>query len=118
MLRVIHSFDIKPGVDERSFIEWLDATLWEKSRPFGCIQRKTWVFLGGFEGTYESPKSVRRPRYLNEAFWESQEAHDRFLKWLTSEEAKEFRARWFSGITNHTVLRYVEYPSPTSPTDD
>ena len=27
MLRIIHSYDIKPGVVEHSFVEWLDSRL-------------------------------------------------------------------------------------------
>jgi hypothetical protein len=118
MLRLIHAFDVKPGVHEESFVEWLDATLWEKSRAFGCLERKTWRFLDGIEGTYETGKPVRRPRYLNEAFWSSHEAAENFRKWLLSAEAKDLRARWFASITNHTVLRYVDYSPARPPTDD
>ena len=39
MLRLIHSFDIKPGVHAESFVEWLDSELWERSKPFGCLER-------------------------------------------------------------------------------
>jgi hypothetical protein len=109
MLRLIHAFNIRPGVDAESFINWLDATLMEKSRPFGCLERKTWIFLDGIEGTYEQGKAARRPRYLNEAFWVSQDAAEEFRKWLISPAAKEFRDRWFSGISDHSVLRYVDY---------
>ncbi len=109
MLRLIHAFDIKKGVHEESFVAWLDAALWEKSKPFGCLERRTWVFLDGIEGTYERGKPIKRPRYLHEAFWVSHAAAEEFRHWLLSNEAKDFRDRWFSGITNHTVLRYVDY---------
>jgi len=46
---------------------------------------------------------------LNEAFWPHQEAAENFRKWLLSDEAREFRRKWFDGIANHTVLRYVDY---------
>lgn len=114
MLRLIHAFDIKPGVVEASFIEWVDSALSEMSKKYGCLQRKTWVFLDGIEGTYEKGKSAKRPKYLNEAFWPNQEAAENFRTWLISDAAKAFRTTWFSGITNHTVLRYVDY-SPPSP---
>ena len=39
MLRLIHSFDVKQGVNEESFVEWLDSELWERSKPFGCLER-------------------------------------------------------------------------------
>ncbi|MDR7484835.1 MAG: hypothetical protein QN187_05830 [Armatimonadota bacterium] len=118
MLRVIHAYNIKPGVDERSFVEWLDGRLDEITRRFGCIGRKTWVFLEGFEGTYDRPRPVRRPKYLNEAFWVGEEAANRFRQWLLSADGEEFRKRWFDSITDHTVLRYLDYGPPPATTDD
>ena len=56
MLRVIHAFDVKPEVQEASFIEWLDARLDEVTKRFGCLQRKTWVFIDGIQGDYEHGK--------------------------------------------------------------
>ncbi|MDR7554398.1 MAG: hypothetical protein QN157_02195 [Armatimonadota bacterium] len=118
MLRVIHAYNVKPGVDERAFVEWLDSQLDEITRRFGCIGRKTWVFLDGFEGRYEQPRPVRRPRYLNEAFWVGEDAANNFRTWLLSPEGAALRQRWFDSITDHTVLRYVDYaPSPVV-TDD
>ncbi len=118
MLRLVHVFDISPKVQESSFVEWLDSALMEKSRKYGCLERKTWVFLDGMEGTYEKNKPVKRPRYLHEAFWESQQGAEEFRKWLLSAEAKEFRQKWFEGIQDHSVLRYVDYHPPRAVTDD
>jgi hypothetical protein len=109
MLRVIHAYDIKPGIEERSFVEWLDSQLDQTTKKFGCIGRKTWIFLDGFEGTYENQRPAKRPRYLNEAFWVSEEAANNFRKWLLSEDGRVLRTRWFTSIINHTVLRYVDY---------
>jgi hypothetical protein len=109
MLRLIHSFDVKPGVEVESFVEWLDHELWVRSEPFGCTERKTWIYLDGIDGTYEHGRPAKRPRYLNEAFWPHQEAAENFRKWLLSDAAVSFRRRWFDGIQNHTVLRYVNY---------
>lgn len=118
MLRVIHAYSIKPGVDERSFVEWLDSRLDEVTRRFGCVGRTTWVYLDGFQGSYERPAAVRRPKYLNEAFWVGEEAANNFRKWLLSDDGAALRKRWFDSITDHTVLRYVDYtPSPVV-TDD
>jgi len=117
-LRVIHAYHIKAGVDERSFVEWLDSKLDEITRRFGCVERKTWVFLDGFEGTYEHQRAVRRPKYLNEAFWVGEEAADNFRKWLLSPDGAEVRKRWFDSITDHTVLRYVDYQLSPAVTDD
>jgi hypothetical protein len=110
MLRTVHVFDVRPGTEEPSFIEWLDGMLWEHSRRFGCLERKTWRFLDGIEGDYDSGKPVHnRPRYLNEAFWPDQQCVERFRSWLRSPEARDFRNKWFSGVRNHTVLRYLDY---------
>jgi len=113
MLRVIHAYNIKPGVDERAFVEWLDSQLDAVTKRFGCIERKTWIFVDGFEGTYERQRSIRRPKFLNEAFWVGEEAANGFRAWLLSADGAALRTRWFDSITEHTVLRYVDYaPSP------
>jgi hypothetical protein len=118
MLRVIHAFDVKPGIVESSFIEWLDSRLDEATKRFGCMERKTWLFVDGIHGDYERGKPERRPKYLNEAFWPDQEHADRFRQWLMSPEGKEFRQRWFGSVVNHTVLRYVETSVASPVTDD
>jgi hypothetical protein len=118
MLRVIHAFDIKPGVVEGPFIEWLDARLDEFTRRFGCLERKTWVFIDGIHGDYTSGRAERRPKYLNEAFWPDQLHADRFREWLMSDEAKAFRQKWFESVKGHTVLRYVDAGVPSPVSDD
>lgn len=118
MLRVVHVFDVKPGVVEKSFIEWLDGRLGEITRKFGCLDRKTWIFTDGISGDYEKGKPERRPKYVNEAFWPDQEHADRFRQWLLSEEGKGFRQQWFSSIVNHAVLRYIEGWAPWPLTEE
>lgn len=118
MLRVIHAFDLKPGVVEDSFINWLDSRLDEVTKRFGCLERKTWVFVDGIKGDYDKGKPERRPKYLNEAFWPDQEHADRFRHWLMSDEGKDLRREWFGSVVNHTVLRYVQAPVHGPPTDD
>lgn len=118
MLRVIHAFDVKPGVVESAFIEWLDTQLDQITSRFGCLERKTWVFLDGLQGGYERGSVERRPKYLNEAFWPAQENPDRFRQWLLSDEGREFRTRWFTSVTNHVVLRYLDASAPHPVTDD
>ncbi|HXH48407.1 MAG TPA: hypothetical protein VNM47_03465 [Terriglobia bacterium] len=118
MLRVVHVFDVKPGVQETSFVEWLDARLDEITKRYGCLERKTWVFIDGIQGNYVQGRPERRPKYLNEAFWPSQQHADNFRKWLMSDEGKEFRQRWFDSVQNHTVLRYVNGDVPRPVTDD
>ena len=48
MIRVVHLFDVKKGVAESGFVEWLDAKLSTAARRFGCVDRKTWKLLDGF----------------------------------------------------------------------
>lgn len=109
MLRVIHAYNVKPGVDERAFVEWLDSQLDEVTRRFGCTARKTWIFVDGFEGAYDRQRPLRRPKFLNEAFWVGEEAANNFRNWLLSAEGSSLRTRWFESIIDHTVLRYVDY---------
>jgi hypothetical protein len=114
MIRVVHLFDIKKSVVEREFIEWLDGHLESMARRFGCVDRKTWVLLDSFTGTYTSRKPIKnRPKYVNEAYWTDQESPNRFREWLTNDpEGKKFHDKWFGSIENHTVLRYVQGWSP------
>ncbi len=118
MLRIVHVFDIKPGVIEESFVEWLDAQLDQITRRFGCEKRKTWMFLDGIRGNYERGNPDRRPKYLNEAFWPDQAHADHFRQWLLSPEGNEFRRRWFDNVVNHTVLRFVVGSGSRPVTDD
>ena len=110
MIRVVHLFDVKRGVSEEAFIEWLDAKLDVASRQFGCVDRKTWALLDGFAGSYASPRQVKdRPRYVNEAYYRDMDGPNEFREWLTkTPEGREIHDHWFNSIENHTVLRYVE----------
>ena len=91
MLRLIHSFDVKPGAG-RVVHRGLEHELWARSEPFGCVERKMWIYLDGIDGTYEHGKPARRPRYLNEAFWPHHQSAENFRKWLLSDEAASFAA--------------------------
>jgi hypothetical protein len=110
MIRVVHLFDLKKGVSEDAFLQWLDAKLGTAARQFGCVERRTWLLLDGFTGTYQQPKAVHdRPRYVNEAYWNDREGPDKFRQWLTgTPDGREIHDRWFSSIQNHTVLRYIQ----------
>jgi hypothetical protein len=110
MIRVVHLFDLKPGVPAADFLDWLDATLAGAAREFGCTDRSTWVLLDGFDGGYTAQRPVRgRPKYVNEAFWDDVEGPGKFRAWLTgTPEGKAVHDRWFGSIQNHTVLRYVK----------
>ena len=110
MIRVVHLFDVKRGVDQQSFIEWLDAKLDVAARQFGCDERRTWKLLEGFTGSYLMPHEVRdRPTYVNEAYWTDLDGPRNFREWLLKTvEGREIHDRWFNSIENHTVLRYVE----------
>jgi hypothetical protein len=54
MIRVVHVFNVKRSVPEDAFIAWLDARLDVITRDFGCLERKTWILLDGFSGSYLS----------------------------------------------------------------
>ena len=110
MIRVVHLFNVRNNVEEAGFVEWLEAKLNSATQAHGCVDRKTWVLLDGFEGSYANPKPARnRPKYVMEAYWTDQRAADRFRRWLMeTPEGKELQNRWFSSVSDHTTLRYVE----------
>lgn len=112
MIRVVHLFDLKAGVNEEDFLNWLDSRLEQATAQFGCLERHTWIFLSGFRHTYFRRKEVKegdRPSYVNEAYWPDVRSADRFREWLTeTDKGRELHDKWFDCITNHTVLRYVE----------
>ena len=110
MIRVVHLFNVRKGIEEASFVEWLEARLNTATAAHGCVDRKTWILLDGFEGSYSRPKPVsKRPKYVIEAHWTDQRAADGFRRWLMeTPEGKELHDRWFGSVTDHTTLRYVE----------
>ncbi|MEX2582442.1 MAG: hypothetical protein WD766_04180 [Gemmatimonadota bacterium] len=110
MIRVVHLFNVRKSVEESAFVEWLEAQLSSATRMHGCIERKTWILLDGFEGSYRRPRGVKnRPKYVIEAYWSDQQAANRFREWLTeTPEGRALHERWFSSVTDHTTLRYVE----------
>ena len=110
MIRVVHLFNVKNTVEESGFVEWLEAKLSSATREHGCVERKTWILLDGFEGSYLKPQVVKgRPKYVIEAYWTDQQAADRFRTWLLgTPEGRELHERWFNSVTDHTTLRYVE----------
>ncbi len=119
MLRLIHMFDLRAGVNEESFLSWLDSTFSQKASKFGCIERINWVFQDGQDDPYGKNKRIKkRPKYINEAFWKSQKDAEDFRQWLLSEDGRKYRKTWEDGVTNHSVLRYVDYTSPQSLGDD
>jgi hypothetical protein len=63
-------------------------------------------------------KVTSRPKYINEAFWESQDGAERFRQWLLSGDGMKHRQRWNESVMNHTVLRYVVFAPPQNLSDD
>ena len=119
MLRLVHIFDLKQTANDESFLSWLDAHLYQAAKEFGCIDRKTWVFLDGLDDPYGKRKQLKkRPRYIIEAFWKSQKDADNFREWLTGKEGSSYRQNWNECVTNHSVLRYVDYAPPQNIGDD
>ena len=52
---------------EHSFIEWLDGRLDEITKRFGCLERKTWIFIDGISGDYEKGKPERQRKITTQA---------------------------------------------------
>ncbi len=42
MLRNIHFFNLKPGVDEATALAALNGDVAEYTKSLGCIERRTW----------------------------------------------------------------------------
>jgi hypothetical protein len=119
MIRVVHLFNVKSDVEEQSFIEWLDGRVGQATREFGCLERRTWVLLDGFEGSYTHPRPVTdRPKYVIEAYWPHAAAANEFREWLTgTPEGRELHDQWFDAMEDHTVLRYLEGWVPVAADD-
>ena len=119
MLRLVHIFDLKSSADDESFISWLDANLYSKAKEFGCEMRKTWVYLDGVKNPYTRlQRSVKRPRYIMEAFWKSQKGADDFRAWLLSPDGTKYRKNWTDHVKSHSVLRYTEFGPVQNMGDD
>ena len=110
MIRLVHIFDLKSRDNDESFINWLDANLYGKAKEFGCEERKTWIFLDGVKNPYSRvPRPMKRPRYVLEAFWKSQKGADDFRDWLKSADGESYRKNWNDNVTNHSVVRYIDF---------
>lgn len=110
MLRLVHIFDLRTSGNDEAFLNWLDANLYEKAKEFGCLERKTWIFLDGLKEPYEKKsKPVKRPKFVLEAFWTNQKQADNFRDWLQSVPGTDHRKDWSEHVKNHSILRYVEY---------
>ena len=110
MIRLVHIFDLKSSDHDESFISWLDANLYGKAKEFGCEERKTWVFLDGVKNPYSrGRRTVKRPKYILEAFWKSQKGADDFRNWLMSTAGDNYRRNWNDHVKSHSVLRYIDF---------
>ena len=119
MLRLVHIFDLRSSGNDEAFLNWLSANLYEKAVEFGCINRKTWLFIDGVNNPYEKkPKSLKRPKFVLEAFWKSQKDADNFRDWLNSDDGSDHRKNWAENVRNHSILRYVEHSSIQNVGDD
>src|SRR4029079_1736684 len=104
MLRNIHFFNLKPGVDEDTAIAALDRDVAEYTQSLGCIERKTWKLLDAH------PDGSAPAMYMNEALWSSQRAADSFgssIEQDTSPLSLRVRAA-FDCITVVQNLRFVD----------
>ena len=119
MLRLVHVFDLKQGKSAETFLSWIDRTLFFKSKEFGCIERKNWVFIDGMKNPYGKwNKKEKRPKYISEAFWEDQKGAEEFRQWLTGPEGAEYLKIWDENVSNHSLLRYVDFSPPLSLGDE
>lgn len=119
MLRLVHIFDLKRGKSAETFLSWIDRTLYLKSKDFGCIERKNWVFIDGMKNPYGKwNKGVKRPKYISEAFWEDQKGAEEFRQWLRGPEGTDYLKIWHENVSHHSLLRYVDFSPPLSLGDE
>jgi len=104
MLRNIHFFNIKPGVDEERILYLFDHLVAEHAKTFGCIERKTWKLLDAHTGG----QPVESAAYMNESLWPSQEAANTFSRAERSEKVKKWLDELFGGIEVVKTVRYVD----------
>jgi hypothetical protein len=104
MLRNIHFFNLKPGVDEATALAVLDGDVVEYAKSHGCIERRTWKLLDAH------PDGSAPALYLNEALWPSQALADAYARTFGQDEsplAKRAGAV-FECITIVQNLRFVD----------
>jgi hypothetical protein len=104
MLRNLHFFNIKPGVDEARILYLWDHVVAEYARSRGCIERRTWKLLDVRAGGEQTQAAL----YLNEALWPSQQAADAFGQTEMPAEVRKAIDELFSGIESHRNLRYAD----------
>ena len=100
-------------------IHWLDTNPYGKAKEFGCEERKIWVYLDGIKNHYSrSPRSLKRPKYLLEAFWKSRMGADDFRAWSMSADGDNCGKNRNDTAQSHSVLRHIDFGPVQNVRDD
>ena len=107
MLRNIHFFNIKSGVNEERILHLLDNEIAEYAKAFGCIERKTWKLLS----VHVQGQPAQSAAYMNESLWPSQKEADAFTQAFREgppEKVKKAYAELQAGLDPEKTVRYVD----------
>ena len=107
MLRNIHFFNIKSGIDKKRILHLIDHEIADYAKTFGCIERKTWKLLDA----YSQGKPIQSAEYMNEGLWPSQKEADAFGQAARTEppdEIKKVLDEVYSGTEFGKSVRYVD----------
>ena len=102
MLRNIHLFNLKPGIDAAKTLAVIDGELADYARALGCIERKTWELLDNH------PDDTSQAMYLNEALWPDLQAANSFGA-AFSQDQSERAMRIRSALDSVTIVQTVRY---------
>ncbi len=104
MLRNIHFFNIKPGVDVARILSLVDHEFAEYAKTFGCLERKTYKLLDA----HAEGKPAKLAMYMNESLWPSQKEADAFSHAERPVDVQD----WWEEMTNGSeivkTVRYVD----------
>jgi hypothetical protein len=108
VLRNIHFFNIRSGVDEKRILHLIDNDLVEYAKSFGCIERRTLKRLDSSVKGNPAPS----PAYMNESLWPSRKEADAFsADWTRSQKSgtlKKGLAEIAAGMEIENSVRYID----------
>ena len=104
MLRVIHFYNIKEGADRERLQHIADNEMKEYAERFGCIRRKTWMFLDARKRGQPAESAA----YMVEALWPSQKQADAFTHADRPEDVRAWWEEMMDGIELVKTVRYVD----------
>ena len=103
MMRVIHFFDLNPGVDKRQVFKEFEIVE-EYLKSNGCIERRTMRLL---DASSKGGEPIASAEYINENLWSGKEAAETAFQEMPP-DVRQHVKEFLSKIAMEKSVRYVD----------